>query len=84
MLLGGGVSVEMRFFERALEERERVDFFVERCREGHVMLQFSVFSFDVFGGSEGPRVRVEARVGELGEDSEEGSESGVVAVVAES
>ena len=84
MLLGGCVSVEKRFFKRAFEERERVDFLVERCREDHVMLQFSVFGFDVFGGCEGPRVRVESRVGELGEDSMEGPESGVVAVFAES
>jgi len=81
---GGGVRVEKRLFKRALEKRESVDFFVERCRESHVMLQFSVFGFDVFGGGEGPRAWVEARVGELGEDSVEGVERRVVAVVAES
>lgn len=75
---------EKCFFERAFEERERVNFFVERCRESHVMLQLSVFGFDVFGACEGPTMRVDARVGELGEDSVEGSEGGVVAVFAES
>lgn len=81
---GGVVSAEKRFSKRAFEERESVDFFVECCRESHVMLQFSVFGFDVFGSGEGPRARVEARVGELGEDSVEGSERRVVTVVAES
>ena len=54
MLLGGCVSVEKRFFKRAFEERERVDFLVERCREDHVMLQFSVFGFNFSGFNEEP------------------------------